>query len=669
MHATAFLTLLFGAIETRPDAQVVFFSRQTQQSKWVDPEQLTKETARLTLLSATQDLYVGVALQDHVAAIAQAGASTRGLETTARGIPGVWVEIDIKGPSHAISALPPTMEDALAVLESLPFPASVIVNSGHGLHALWLFREFWWFDDPAEHLRASALVEGWQALLRSHMISWRWMLDPTATLTHMLRMPGLQNHKIAPSVPTSLLRHTESARYNPSDFAPYSAEIKPRSSFRERTTRPDAPPAASARIAAQCSWMRHCRDDAPTLGEPEWYGMLSILAYCEDGETAAHEWSRPYRRYSATETDLKLQQAREKAGPRTCQFVHDTFQSVLCGVCPFWGKITSPIVLGREGEGERIQHAPEVEAFTVNPKASPDAELFDGLREIDDKFKRTWEHRRKDFKNTELEVYEYSLARQATQADWPVQEVINLLVYHRRKGAAPAKDAPYYQKILQKITMDRTMPEEEILANEEAQATAAQGPAAVLAFLREKLGIPFTAVIKRGEENARYGFRLDDGREIEIGSANVLINSPRQVRAKLFEISNVVMRSQKDDEWRRLVQMFHAVQVYVPIADSSRVTQILEWIRAYLDTATPSEFPRALTDNAPVIEEGIVYIHQGSLRRYIITKWMERVTSQDVRSWLSEAGFAASPKTGRIAGKNLCRTYWHAPVEALAQEE
>jgi hypothetical protein len=339
-------------------------------------------------------------------------------------------------------------------------------------------------------------------------------------------------------------------------------------------------------------------------------------------------------------------------------------------VPPLSDKEVEVIVIqaGKYEPGKADGHeAITVDPFTVAPKASPDAELFTGLLEADDRFKRTWEHRRKDLKNQAFEVYEYSLARQTCAVEWPTQEIVNLLIFHRRKYAAPPQEDAYYRKVLQKTAINTDKTDEEGLADAKIEEALTQGTDAAITFLQEKLGIPITAVIKRGEEDARYSFQLEGGREIEIGSANILLNSPRQVRAKLFEVSGLAMKNLKDEEWRRIVNVFRAVLVYIPIEDSSRVTQMREWIRAYLDSAGLGEFPRALINNAPVVEDGVVYLHRGNLRRYIITHWMERVESRDVRAWLSEAGFVVVTKTGRVAGKPMSRSYWKAPESTLME--
>jgi hypothetical protein len=117
-----------------------------------------------------------------------------------------------------------------------------------------------------------------------------------------------------------------------------------------RSSDEDFRPADLAKIYDGCAFMRHCRDNASTVGEPEWYAMLSIVARCEDGEAKAHEISKPYPGYEPGETATKIAQALEKSGPRTCRAIKETLGCGDCASCPF-GKLTNwrsaPTVLGR----------------------------------------------------------------------------------------------------------------------------------------------------------------------------------------------------------------------------------------------------------------------------------------------------------------------------------
>ena len=102
--------------------------------------------------------------------------------------------------------------------------------------------------------------------------------------------------------------------------------------------------------------MRHCRNDAAGLAEPEWYRMLTVVARCEDAERWAHELSKAYPKYSRRETQQKLKQASsDKVAPVTCAYVQsDLNGGRFCGECLFRGNINSPIAIGRI-EGCRVR--------------------------------------------------------------------------------------------------------------------------------------------------------------------------------------------------------------------------------------------------------------------------------------------------------------------------
>jgi hypothetical protein len=102
------------------------------------------------------------------------------------------------------------------------------------------------------------------------------------------------------------------------------------------------------RIEEQCAFMRHCREDAQTLPEPEWYAWLSILARCRDGESRAHEIGSAHPGYTAAETSDKFRRAMTETGPRTCSAIREMCSA--CEGCPLGapvGNITSPVMLGR----------------------------------------------------------------------------------------------------------------------------------------------------------------------------------------------------------------------------------------------------------------------------------------------------------------------------------
>lgn len=129
-------------------------------------------------------------------------------------------------------------------------------------------------------------------------------------------------------------------------------------------------------IVSACAWMRHCRDDAAWLPEPEWYAMLSVIGRCQNGEEFAHEWSRPYPNYTERETAKKLEHALTAAGPVTCARVEELTGGEWCQNCELRGMITSPIVIGNPDEVEKRESLELAEAAVQEAKDEP-TRIFD----------------------------------------------------------------------------------------------------------------------------------------------------------------------------------------------------------------------------------------------------------------------------------------------------
>lgn len=138
------------------------------------------------------------------------------------------------------------------------------------------------------------------------------------------------------------------------------ASRKARSPRPAPRNRDQGAPADIEAIRNGCSWMNHCYEDRASLPEPEWYAALSIVGRCStpgaDSRQLAHAWSEGHRRYSARETDLKLEHALADAGPRTCEQIGQELGAwePYCSRCIHRGKIKSPIVLGRKDSDRAV---------------------------------------------------------------------------------------------------------------------------------------------------------------------------------------------------------------------------------------------------------------------------------------------------------------------------
>jgi hypothetical protein len=140
--------------------------------------------------TATQNVYCGVATRKD---------ATSGTLANCLTLHALFVDLDFK--------MTPEPE-ARQRLAAFPFPPSLVVRSGHGLHGYWLLRESLELATNAVWAR-TLLVRLARALGG----------DPSSPEpAHVLRVPGTLNHKDVPPVPVVLEVYEPSRRYNPSEI-------------------------------------------------------------------------------------------------------------------------------------------------------------------------------------------------------------------------------------------------------------------------------------------------------------------------------------------------------------------------------------------------------------------------------------------------------------------
>lgn len=146
------------------------------------------------------------------------------------GIVGLWADVDVAGDGHAGGKVyPPSKQDAMALLiDEIPLPPSLVIDSGHGLQAWWLFQEPWSFDSDAERASAADLAKRWTDTLRSYAQRHGWTLDSTGDLARLMRLPGTQNVKdLAAVLAVELVPGINERRYQPDDFNEYLVDTSP----------------------------------------------------------------------------------------------------------------------------------------------------------------------------------------------------------------------------------------------------------------------------------------------------------------------------------------------------------------------------------------------------------------------------------------------------------
>jgi hypothetical protein len=289
------------------------------------------------------EVYYGLGLQSQ-----QPQGQGRGKGETVCALGGLWFDFDIAGEGHAQSDLPNSVEEVRSLISELPVPPTALIHTGGGLHVYWLLDALWRLENSSERKRAQALSATWQRMIVAKGKQRAWKLDTTSDLARVLRLPGTFNRKISTPRPVYVLEWNET-RYSVAQLELASGQM-PRSTStlardRQKPTSSRAKEAEAFRML-QCPWVAHCVADASTLPEPEWYGLLTLLAQCSDGQEMAQRWSEGHPNYSEADTLSKFRHAQDAPGPRTCRDIRDNLNgSAYCSQCKYGDRLTSPLLL------------------------------------------------------------------------------------------------------------------------------------------------------------------------------------------------------------------------------------------------------------------------------------------------------------------------------------
>lgn len=239
--------------------------------------------------------------------------------------------------------------DALNALRNFctrnALPKPTLVDSGGGIHGYWVL------DREVSYEEWSPVAERYKAACAQQ--GFKMDMSVPADGARILRLPGTLNFKDAPPSPVTMLvdnggvisfedfaEKFDTIVAKPKVFVPakYSAIGEQllgnsKNSFRKIITRPDS-----------CPQLIHAVTNQGAIDEPLWRATLSIAAHCEDSQKAIHAVSRDHPQYDPQATEDKAGRIK---GPYLCSRFEE-YNPGVCKDCPHFGKIKSPIVLGKE---------------------------------------------------------------------------------------------------------------------------------------------------------------------------------------------------------------------------------------------------------------------------------------------------------------------------------
>jgi hypothetical protein len=146
----------------------------------------------------------------------------RGKLSDVLGIGSLHLDVDIQNSlAHKKQNLPATIDEAIDFVNGIDLKPSILINSGYGLHAYWLLKDFVQFDDTTRPYMAG-LLESWQKMYKYRAGLQGYDVDATQDTTRVLRVPDTLNWKIPASpVQAKIISIEPDLRYTPAELASY----------------------------------------------------------------------------------------------------------------------------------------------------------------------------------------------------------------------------------------------------------------------------------------------------------------------------------------------------------------------------------------------------------------------------------------------------------------
>jgi hypothetical protein len=232
-----------------------------------------------------------------------------------------------------------------AFVQAVGLPVPTLVNSGRGVHVYWplteaVSREDW--EPVASKLRG---------LCNAHRL---YVDGSVFEVSRILRIPGTLNFKEDPPLPVTVLKVGKPTPLEHLKTVLGVEEVPQLARPKRELTALGK--AMQSNVESNfttimrkcgkgegCTQLLSCYMERAELAEPRWFDALSIAKFCSDKDTAIHKLSEGHPDYDPGAVERKTMGIK---GPHSCAEFEKNNPGG-CDGCPHYGKLTSPISLGK----------------------------------------------------------------------------------------------------------------------------------------------------------------------------------------------------------------------------------------------------------------------------------------------------------------------------------
>ena len=312
----------------------------------------------------------------------------------------------------------------------------------------------------------------------------------------------------------------------------------------------------------------------------------------------------------------------------------------------------------------------------LHPEIQPPPAKLMAMLNLAPQFAETWRRERKSFPSQS--EYDMSLASMAARAGWKDDEIVALVVSHRRDGGEPLRlDRPaYYTGLIGKAKQGMVADEaherinERVEAVQMGEADPADERDGFLTDISSLLGFRIRRVLKFVTDPPQYRLVLEEGC-IHLGGVEALLN-PQKFRASIAAVSGHLIQRFSGARWDPVAQaILQAVEELDLGADSSAEGLVGEWLGEYLAQHRPSpERQEAIAIREPFLDpDGQPAFFLSEFRAWLAFHRDERLGRRQIATLLRSA--ACTPRvvsyTREADGQKSTVHVWVAPPSVAAR--
>lgn len=198
-----------------------------------------------------------------------------------------------------------SLEEQLRQIEEFPLEPSLIVKTRKSLHTYWLVKD----GDVAAFRRVQK------------RLAVQFHGDKTCVNeSRVLRLPGFYHCKEEP-VMVECIHFRPELRYTQTELETALPVVTNEPTGMEPATVKGSRKGLML-VQRRCAFIQHCRNNAASLSEHDWYAMITNLSVFEGGDQVIHQYSAAYPKYKAAETQDKIDHfLASGTKPMTCRTI------------------------------------------------------------------------------------------------------------------------------------------------------------------------------------------------------------------------------------------------------------------------------------------------------------------------------------------------------------